>query len=132
MKRNTSFLIISAIAVPVIALLTGRWFVARQVRRNVAELFALAETGPVNTYDPVPTCWLTRAGATVFPARTETWPNVPANRAAAARRAVQNRPEKRLDTHCRRRVFSGRQAGLYLDWYNDLVHGAGPIRGGAG
>lgn len=52
MKRNTNLLIISALTVPVIALLAGRWFVARQVRRDVADLFALADTGPARTYDP--------------------------------------------------------------------------------
>lgn len=52
MKRNTNLLILSALTVPVIALLAGRWFVARQVRRDVADLFALAETGPTQTYDP--------------------------------------------------------------------------------
>ncbi|GAB3643641.1 hypothetical protein GCM10027423_42780 [Spirosoma arcticum] len=46
-------LILSALTVPVIALLTGRWLVAHQLRRNVADLFALADTGPVDTYDPV-------------------------------------------------------------------------------
>ena len=49
---KTNLLILSALAVPVIATLTGRWLVARQVRRDVADLFALADTGPVNTYAP--------------------------------------------------------------------------------
>ena len=52
MKRNTNLLILSALAVPAIAALTGRWLVVRQVRRDVADLFAEADTGPVTTYDP--------------------------------------------------------------------------------
>ena len=52
MKRNTNLLILSVLAVPTIAALTGRWLVARQVRRDVADLFAEADTGPVTTYDP--------------------------------------------------------------------------------
>ena len=52
MKRNTNLLILSALAVPIIALLTGRWLVARQVRRDVADLFALADAGLTQTYDP--------------------------------------------------------------------------------
>ncbi len=52
MKRNTNLLIISAIAVPIIALLAGRWLVARQIRRDVADLFSTAEASPIQTYDP--------------------------------------------------------------------------------
>ncbi|MBC8152603.1 MAG: hypothetical protein H7Z72_06805 [Bacteroidetes bacterium] len=52
MKRNANFLIRSALAVPVVAWLAGRWLVARQTHREVASLFALADTGPVNTYNP--------------------------------------------------------------------------------
>ena len=52
MKRNTNLLILSAIAVPALAWLAGRWLVARQVRRDVAELFSAAETSPARTYDP--------------------------------------------------------------------------------
>lgn len=43
---------LSALAVPVAALLTGRWLVARQIRKNVANLFSLAETGSAQIYDP--------------------------------------------------------------------------------
>ena len=53
MKHKTNLLILSALAVPVVALLAGRWLVARQVRRDVANLFSSANTGPVQTYDPV-------------------------------------------------------------------------------
>ncbi|WP_461052891.1 DUF6544 family protein [Spirosoma arcticum] len=52
MKTKTNLLIVSALAVPVVTWLIGRWVVARQSRRDVANLFALADTGPVNTYDP--------------------------------------------------------------------------------
>ena len=52
LKRNTNLLILSALAVPAIAFITGRWLVARQVRRDVADLFSTAETGPARTYDP--------------------------------------------------------------------------------
>jgi hypothetical protein len=52
MKRNTNRLILSALALPVAALLASRWLVARQTRRDVAELFSLADTGPAMTYDP--------------------------------------------------------------------------------
>ncbi len=52
MTRQTNALILSALAVPVIALLAGRWLVARQSRRDVANLFSSAKTGPVKTYDP--------------------------------------------------------------------------------
>ncbi len=52
LKRNINLLIMSVLTVPVIALLTGRWLVARQVRRDVADLFALAEADPAPTYDP--------------------------------------------------------------------------------
>lgn len=52
MKTKTNLLILSALAVPVIAALTGRWLVARQVRRDVADLFALADTSPANAYAP--------------------------------------------------------------------------------
>jgi hypothetical protein len=52
MKRNTNRLILLVIAAPVIAWLTGRWLAARQIRRDVADLFSQAETGPVKTYDP--------------------------------------------------------------------------------
>lgn len=50
MKSNLK--ILAALAVPVAALLVGRWLVALQMRRNVANLFSLAETGSVQTYDP--------------------------------------------------------------------------------
>lgn len=52
MRRQTNFLILSAIAVPVVAWLTGRWLVGRQSRRDVADLFSSVNTGPVQTYDP--------------------------------------------------------------------------------
>lgn len=52
MTRKTSFLILSAVAVPVAAWLVGRWLVSRQTRRDVAALFSLIETGPIQTYDP--------------------------------------------------------------------------------
>ncbi len=52
MKYPTSLLILSAISLPVAALLASRWFVARQVRKDVADLFALVDTSPVNAYDP--------------------------------------------------------------------------------
>lgn len=52
MKRQNLLLIISALAVPVVAVLAGRWWVTRQARRGVADLFSMAETGPVRTYDP--------------------------------------------------------------------------------
>jgi len=52
MKRNTNFIILAAIAAPVLAWLAGRLLVARQTRRDVAHLFSLADTGPVSTYDP--------------------------------------------------------------------------------
>jgi hypothetical protein len=52
MKRTTNLLILSALTLPVAAWLTGRWLVARQVRRDVADLFSTAETGPARTYDP--------------------------------------------------------------------------------
>lgn len=52
MTRKTNFLILSAVAVPVVALLASRWLVARQSRRDVANLFLSARTGPVKTYDP--------------------------------------------------------------------------------
>jgi hypothetical protein len=52
MKRNTNFLILSALAVPLVAWLAGRLLVARQTRRDVADLFSQAETGPLNIYDP--------------------------------------------------------------------------------
>lgn len=52
MKRKTDFLILSALAVPVVALLVGRWLTARQTRQNVADLFSQVETGPVKIYDP--------------------------------------------------------------------------------
>lgn len=52
MKRNTNFLILSALSIPVVALLAGRWLVARQTRRDVADLFSTADAGPVNTYAP--------------------------------------------------------------------------------
>lgn len=52
MKRKTNFLILSALAVPVAALLVGRWLTARQMRQNVADLFSQVETGPVKIYDP--------------------------------------------------------------------------------
>ncbi len=49
---KTNLKILAALAVPVAVLLAGRWRVARQARRHVANLFSLAETGPVQTYDP--------------------------------------------------------------------------------
>ena len=49
LKRNTNLLILSALAVPAIAFIAGRWLV---VRRDVADLFSTAETGPARTYDP--------------------------------------------------------------------------------
>lgn len=52
MTRKTNFLLLSALAVPVVALLSGRWLVARQSRRDIANLFSQANTGPVKTYDP--------------------------------------------------------------------------------
>ncbi|MDB5241024.1 MAG: hypothetical protein JWP57_1649 [Spirosoma sp.] len=52
MKVNTNLLILSAVAVPVVALITGRWLVARQARRDVAHLLSQADTGPVQSYDP--------------------------------------------------------------------------------
>ncbi len=52
MKRNTSLLILSALAVPTVAWLAGRWLVNRQTRQDVADLFSQVETGPVKTYDP--------------------------------------------------------------------------------
>ena len=52
MKRNTTFLILSAFAVPVATYLAGRWLLNRQTRQDVADLFATATTGPARTYDP--------------------------------------------------------------------------------
>ena len=52
MKCNKNLLILSAVALPVAALLAGRWLVARQTRQTVADLFSQADTGPVATYDP--------------------------------------------------------------------------------
>lgn len=52
MKRKSNFLILSAVAVPVAALLAGRWLAARQMRQNVADLFSQVETGPAKIYDP--------------------------------------------------------------------------------
>ena len=52
MKLKTNLLILSAVAVPVAALLAGKWLAARQTRRDVAELFSQTKTGPVKTYDP--------------------------------------------------------------------------------
>ncbi len=52
MKSKTNFLILSALAVPVAALLVGRWLAARQTRQNVADLFSQVETGPAKIYDP--------------------------------------------------------------------------------
>ncbi len=52
MKRNTNLLILSALAVPTVAWLAGRWLVARQIRHDVADLFSTAENSPVQTYDP--------------------------------------------------------------------------------
>lgn len=52
MKYNTNFLILTALAVPVVALLAGRWLAARQLRQHVADLFSQTETGPTETYDP--------------------------------------------------------------------------------
>ena len=52
MTRKSNFLILSALAVPVVALLAGRWLVARQSRRDVADLFLSASTDPVKHYDP--------------------------------------------------------------------------------
>ena len=52
LKRNTNLIILSALAVPAIAFFAGRWLVARQVRRDVVDLFSTAETGPARTYDP--------------------------------------------------------------------------------
>jgi hypothetical protein len=52
MKRNTSLLILSALAVPVAAWLAGRWVAARQIRKNVIDLFSQVDTDPVQTYDP--------------------------------------------------------------------------------
>ncbi|MFD2938266.1 DUF6544 family protein [Spirosoma flavum] len=49
---KTTLKILAALAVPLTALLTGRWLVARQTRKNVANLFSLAATGPVQIYDP--------------------------------------------------------------------------------
>jgi hypothetical protein len=51
MTRKTNFLILSAVAVPVAALLAGRWLAARQMRQHVADLFSQTETGPTITYD---------------------------------------------------------------------------------
>jgi hypothetical protein len=52
MNTRPNLLILSTIAIPVIAALVGRWLVARQTRRDVADLFALADTDPVDIYDP--------------------------------------------------------------------------------
>ncbi len=52
MKRKTNFLILSAVAVPVVAWLVGRWLVARQTCREITALFSQAEIGLVQTYDP--------------------------------------------------------------------------------
>lgn len=52
MKLKTNLLILSAIAVPAVAWLAGRWLVARQTHRDVAHLFSLAGPGPVQIYDP--------------------------------------------------------------------------------
>ena len=52
LKRNTNLLILSVLTVPAFAFIAGRWLVARQVRRDVADLFSTAETGPARTYDP--------------------------------------------------------------------------------
>ncbi len=52
MKIKTNLLILPALAVPVAALLAGRWLAARQMRQHVADLFSQVETGPAKTYDP--------------------------------------------------------------------------------
>jgi hypothetical protein len=52
MNTKHNLLILSAIAVPVSAVLAGRWLVARQTRRDVADLFAQRGTDPVDTFDP--------------------------------------------------------------------------------
>ncbi|MDB5241376.1 MAG: hypothetical protein JWP57_2001 [Spirosoma sp.] len=52
MTRQTNTLILSVLAVPLVALLAGRWLVARQARRDVANLFLSANTGLVRNYDP--------------------------------------------------------------------------------
>ncbi|WP_373515873.1 DUF6544 family protein [Persicitalea sp.] len=52
MKRNTSLLILSAVALPVAAWLGGRFLASRQLRREVKDLFSKAENSPVKTYDP--------------------------------------------------------------------------------
>ncbi len=52
MKLKSNLLILSAVTVPVAALLAGRWLAARQVRQNVADLFSQTETSPAKTYDP--------------------------------------------------------------------------------
>jgi hypothetical protein len=52
MKTKTNALILAGLAFPIVSLLAGRWLVARQVRRDVADLFATAENTPAQTYDP--------------------------------------------------------------------------------
>ncbi len=52
MKRNTNLLILSAITLPAAAWLAGRWFLARQIRHDVADLFSTAENSPGQTYYP--------------------------------------------------------------------------------
>lgn len=52
MKTKTNLLMLSALAVPVAALVAAKWLVARQTRNDVADLFSTAETSPVQTHDP--------------------------------------------------------------------------------
>ena len=52
MKRKTNWLILSALTLPISALLVGKWLAARQTRNQVTALFSQLKTGPVNTYDP--------------------------------------------------------------------------------
>jgi len=52
MKFNTNLLILPVLAVPVVALLAGRWLAARQMRQHVVDLFSQPETNPTQTYDP--------------------------------------------------------------------------------
>ncbi|MBO0930299.1 DUF6544 family protein [Fibrella aquatilis] len=52
MKNKTPFIVLSAVAVPVLALLAGRWLIGRQLRQDVADLFSQADTGPVKQYSP--------------------------------------------------------------------------------
>lgn len=52
MKRKTNLLILSALTIPIAALLVGRWWTVNKTRQDVADLFSHTETSPPKTYDP--------------------------------------------------------------------------------